>query len=107
MYVEDHGILTLNVGLDFGGTSQGFGGYALDEWSEADGRRVGAAAGADLILRLLWLFGVDRFSKIVGRPVYALRGSDGLQGTIIGLETPAFDGSRKLLVSEWRERWYP
>ena len=28
--IEDHGILTLGVGIDFGGTFQSFGGYTLD-----------------------------------------------------------------------------
>lgn len=34
--IEDHGILTLQVGFDFGGTHQGFGGYCLDTYNEEE-----------------------------------------------------------------------
>jgi hypothetical protein len=105
--LEDHGILTLWLTLNFGGKSQGFGGYALSEWSKAEDRQIGHAAGTDYILRMLEFFGVDTLEKIVGRPVYALRAKDALNEPIVGLETPPFDGDRAFLVSAWQRRWFP
>jgi hypothetical protein len=96
--LEDHDIFTMHITFDFGGTGQSFGGYALDTWDAGKKRRVGSAAGADFILRILRLFGVRDIRGIVTRSVYVLRDD---REMIVGLETPAFDGGRKFLVSEW------
>lgn len=105
--IEDHGILTLFVSIDFGGSSQGFGGYSLDTWDKKLDRRVGTSAGMDWILRLLAMFGVSRLEEITGRPVYALKKSDGWNETIIGLLTPDFDGGRSFIIEDWRRDWFP
>lgn len=105
LFIEDHGILTVYVTLEFGGSVQGFGGYCLDGYDAAKKRRVGTAAGCDYLLRLLVLFGVDRLEKTVGKSVYALR--DGRSGPILGLQMPEFDGGKKFLISDWRAEWYP
>lgn len=107
LFIEDHGCLTFFIYLDFGGSSQGFGGLTLDEWSKKDDRRIGTAAGLDLILRLLSLFSVDRLSEIKGRSVFAVREKSEGFGPIIGLELPQFDGGASLLVEDWRSYWYP
>jgi len=103
--IEDHGILTLQIGFDFGGTNQGFGGYCLDTYNEKTERREGHACGTDFILRILQTFGVSKLDEIVGKPAYALR-EKGSQ-KIVGLETPKFDGSKKFLIEDWRKRWFP
>jgi hypothetical protein len=105
LFVEDHGILTLYVHLDFGGSGQGFGGIALDSYSEKDKERVGTASGLDFILRILRLFGVDRLEQIKGRSVFALRAGEA--GMIEGLELPAFDGGKRFLIDDWKKRWEP
>jgi hypothetical protein len=103
---EDHGIWTISVQINFGGKVQSFGGVALDQWSEEDHRRIGTAAGLDLIIQLCRLFGVDQLEGLVGRPVYALRESPDWGALIVGLETPPFDGGKRLLLSEWQARWF-
>lgn len=103
--IEDHGILTLQIGFDFGGTHQGFGGYCLDTYNKETDRREGHASGTDFILRLLKTFGVSKLSDIEGKPAYALRDDRGVK--IIGIETPEFDGSKKFLIEDWRKRWFP
>lgn len=101
--VEDHGILTLDVAFDFGGSGQSFGGIALDTWDPVKRRRVGTAAGNDYILRVLGVFGVGELAAIRGRVMYVIR--DGERGPIVGLESPPFDGSRRFMVDEWRAEW--
>lgn len=101
--LQDHGILTLDIALDFGGTGQSFGGYALDTWDAAKNRRVGHPAGTDFVLQMLDLFGVQTLDDIKGRTVYALRDDRSL---IVGLELPPFDGGRKFMVEEWRREWF-
>ena len=92
--IEDHGVLTLWVHLDFGGSCQGFGGHSLD-----------GPAGPDLIRRVFGVFDVTRFDSMIGRTVYATRNAPG--GIIVGLETPPFDKGEPLRISEWREEWFP
>lgn len=109
LLIEDHGILTLMMSINFGGEIQGFGGYALDA-PPRDGRgypREGAAAGTDYILRLLRLFQVSCLDEIEGRAVYALRERGTLNDPIIGLELPEFDGGGKFLIADWQQRWFP
>ncbi len=103
--IEDHGILTLQIGFDFGGTHQGFGGYCLDTYNKETEHREGHACGTDFILRLLKTFEVSTLEAIKGKPAYALR-EKGSQ-KIVGLETPEFDGSNKFLIEDWRKRWFP
>ena len=103
--IEDHGILTLHVGFDFGGMHQGFGGYCMDTYNEETKHREGHACGTDFILRLLKTFGVSKLEDIEGKPAYALREKGNQK--IIGIETPEFDGSNKFLIEDWRKRWFP
>lgn len=82
--IEDHGILTAMLELDYGGTVQGAGGYALDQYDEGQERRVGHRAAGDFILGVLRACGVDSWEKVAGRTVYALR-DEGFHGKVIGL----------------------
>ena len=50
--VEDHGIFTAWLNLDYGGSGQGFGGWALDGKPvkrDAHSRRPGTAYGCEFI----------------------------------------------------------
>lgn len=66
---EDHGIFTFLLRLDYGGGGQGFGNYALDEWSEKDGKRVGSAVGCSLIMELFTTLGVTHWGALRNLPV--------------------------------------
>lgn len=85
---EDHGILTCFVHLDFGGSGEGFGGYAMDELvregSEVKGRR-GTAFGMQFVERVMRACGVDDWSKVAGRTVICLRDGDEWSGRIVGI----------------------
>jgi hypothetical protein len=78
--VEDHGILSAFVHLDYGGTGQGFGGYSLDatpaERSAHSKRRPHAACGL-FVARVLEVIGVDTWEELKGKSV-RVRTEDGL-----------------------------
>ena len=100
-------IMTLSIGLGYSkSTGQYFGGYALDDWDEKRGRRVGTAAGMDFIMQILDLFHVDSLDKIIGRTVYALFPGENKWGEdVIGLQTPDFDGGEQFLIENWKREW--
>ena len=66
--VEDHGILSAWLNLDYGGSGQGFGGYALDVWDESRQKRIGQAYGAEFIRRILEVLEVTKWEKLPGTP---------------------------------------
>ena len=70
---EDHGILTCYLYLDYGGSSQGFGGYALDEpTTDRSGKfagRAGSATGMRFIERILKTVGAEKWEDLKGKHV--------------------------------------
>ena len=64
--VEDHGILTFMLYLDYGGSGQGFGGYALDCYDKERKVRVGEASGIDLIRGILDTLEVRSWEELKG-----------------------------------------
>lgn len=101
--IIERDLLTCEVWLDFGDSQCAFGGLSLSRFDSDAGRQVGTAMGADFILRLMQLFGVETLDAIKGRPVYALRGSS--SGLVDGLEIPAPFGEGRFLLTEWTEFW--
>lgn len=97
---EDHGILTMLLDIDFGGSGQGFGGMILSTHDEKSDKNRGTVAGTDLICRMLDLFHVRDLQKIKGRYVIALREKP--MGNIVGLRMPKVDGDREFIVADWR-----
>lgn len=65
--IEDHGIFTFMINLDFSGSCQGYGGYILDRWVQAEKRRVGSAYGCDAILSVVTLF-EKNWEELPGTP---------------------------------------
>jgi len=70
--IEDHGIFTFFITIDYGGAKQAFGGCTLNE----DG----------LLRRVLEAVGVTSWEKLVGRSVYATHNSI----KIVEIEAPQF-----------------
>ncbi len=66
---ENHGIFSFMLQLDYGGAGQGFGGYALDNFSKEHDRRLGTAAGMDLISRILTLLDVKKWEDLPGTSI--------------------------------------
>jgi hypothetical protein len=68
--LEDRGIMTFNLGLDYGGEGQGAGGYVLDTpIKDKKGKfikRVGGAHSMSLIMEILDVVGVANWEDLKG-----------------------------------------
>jgi hypothetical protein len=102
---SDRAVMTLSVGLDFGGSCQSFCGMALDIYDKEADKRIGTAAGMDLYMRLLDFFDVDELHKAKGMTAYALRVDTTWHSQIIGLERVRFEGGAKFMLSDWVKAW--
>jgi hypothetical protein len=73
---DDHGLLSAWLMLDYGGSGQGFGGYALylpREWKHAPGQPNFAG---HFIWRVMEVTDVTEWSRLVGRTI-RVRATDG------------------------------
>lgn len=90
--VEDHGILTCWLYLEWEGGGVGFGGYSLDGWSQKDQKRIGSGLGLDFLTRIMEVVGVEKWED--------------LKGKYIRLETEGYAGGMalgigNLIKDEW------
>ena len=70
--IEDHGIFTFMLYLDYGGSGQGAGGYGLDTPIKVGGtfvRRIGTAGGMSLIMEILSVVGVEKWEDLKGKHI--------------------------------------
>lgn len=96
---EDHGIFTCIVDLDYGGSGQGAGMYAFDQYNPETKEREATAFGLQWIMRLMQACNVTDFSEIAGTTLIALR-EDGYHGKVIGFRPLPTGGGREFLFSE-------
>lgn len=66
--IEDHGLLTAWLTLDYGGAGQGFGGYGLYLPKGFKFHALASPAG-HWIFRVLEVAGVEKWSRLVGKTV--------------------------------------
>lgn len=69
--VDDHGIMTFWLNLDYGGSGQGAGGWCLDEYKKKIDKRGGGARSMELIMRILSTVGVDTWEELPGKYIKA------------------------------------
>lgn len=81
---EDHGIMTIYLTLDYGGTMQGFGGYALDVYSEEDKERLPSKALGEWVMNLLDIVGVNKYEDLKGKYI-RVELEEGWNGKILGI----------------------
>jgi hypothetical protein len=98
--IEDHGVFTVHIGWDYGGTHQGTGHLCLDEWDRDTEKRTSGPEGITFLRRLCEVFGVSEFTKIKGRTIYVLRDSDEWGSRPLGFEQLPFNGGKTFLFSE-------
>lgn len=70
--IEDHGIMSFYLYLDYGGSGQGAGGWSLDTPVKIGNtflRRVGTAEGLSLIMKILDVVGVGKWEDLKGKHI--------------------------------------
>jgi len=93
--IEDHGLLTVCVMFNFGGSGQGFGHFSLGNPDIEEDCRWGIRA----LYELLTFLGVDQLHEAKGKILNVLRKEP--YGNIEGLERLPFDGGAKLTRETW------
>ena len=105
---QDHGIFTVSLGLDLGGSHIGFGGYALDEYKpgvETEGRRMDkTGVGTEFIKKVLDTVGVEDWSELKGKYVHIER-EDGWNGKVTGIRN-ILDENKWFRPEQWFEENY-
>lgn len=66
---DDHGLLTAWIYLDYGGSGQGFGGYALYLPKSYKHHRVNMGYAGHFIWRVMEIAGVAEWSKLQGKTI--------------------------------------
>ena len=79
--IEDHGIMTFMIYLEWDGGGIGFGGYALDQYDEALKERVGFSASMDCIKEIMQTVGVENWEDLKGKYVVVESGGWGSKAT--------------------------
>lgn len=72
---NDHGFLDCWLDLDFGGISQGFGGYVLYLPQSFDHHQINSPAG-HFLFRVLQIAGVTRWNDLNGKTIRVKREDD-------------------------------
>lgn len=84
--VQDHGVMTATLNVEWSGGGIGVGGYTLDSPRKDDNGkflgRIGTAYGLDHVMRLLETVGVDRWEQMPGKQVIVLFEGEGGWGSI-------------------------
>ena len=75
---EDHGIFTCYLNLDYGGSCQSAGGYGLDTYFKRAERRLGTAAGLDLLMRILNTLGAEKWEALTGMHIRVKKNEHGI-----------------------------
>jgi len=99
--IEDHGLLTATLTLDYGDSAQGTPAYALDAWDESLNRRVGTASGLDFITGLMGACGVVEWSQVEGRTVFAIFESDAFHAPMVGLKPLPTEPGKAFMFDAW------
>ena len=95
---EDHGILSAWLMTKSGSISQGFGGYALDDWNEKKGKRVADVHCGWFIARVLEVVGVSSWEKLKGKYIRVKADYSGIYEIGNAIEDKWFD-----FKGEWEQ----
>lgn len=101
--VEDHGIMSSFVYLEWSGGGVGFGGYALDQYDKILEKRVGAPFGLDYIKEIMEVVGVSRWEDLKGK--YVRVKSEGWGGTAVAIGNLLED--KWFEPKEWFKQYFP
>ena len=91
--IEDHGIMTFFLHLEWSGCGQGLGGYALDKSQRGSDERIGFAPGFVAIRKILETVGVETWED--------------LKGQLVRLKIDSLGSSRRPIIGNILEdKWF-
>ncbi len=96
----DHGCLSAWLHLDYGGSGQGFGGYALylpSDWKHHTGQ---SAAAGHFITRCLQVAGVEEWKDLVGKTIRVKANLRGIEAIGHILKEDWFNPKEEFLMLE-------
>lgn len=99
--IEDHGMLTAVLTVDYGGVVQGIGGYVLDKYTGND--RCGTAYGMEVVARILRACGVSSWEKVKGRTIFVLEEDR----KVIGIENLPTENGTTFIFADLYKEMYP
>jgi NADH:ubiquinone oxidoreductase subunit 5 (subunit L)/multisubunit Na+/H+ antiporter MnhA subunit len=101
--IEDHGIFTATLFMDYGGVGQGVGNLFLDDYDEATRKRVPSTCAGAFIAGVLRACGVRQWEHVKGRTIYVLFNEEtGYQA--IGIENLPTEPGERFLFTEIKEQ---
>jgi hypothetical protein len=81
--IEDHGLMSFSINLDYGDSFQGAGGYCLDGPRQDENgdfiKREGTAWGMSLIMEILNVVGVSNWEDLPGKHIRVKAHSTGVE----------------------------
>ena len=101
--IQERGILNFWIHVEYEeGCSQVVGGYALDEYCEEKGERIGTAYGCEMIRQLLIELRVNDFAEMMGRHIWVVGKGEGLSFQPLGIQALRGDNpkSKPVIFSE-------
>lgn len=87
---EDHGIFSVALQFDYGGSVQGMGPWGLGKHGEFGG----------IIRDIITAAGVSDWSELVGRTVYVLTQDDSWSSPIVGFENLPTEKGKRIVFRE-------
>ncbi len=90
--IEDHGIMSFFVNIEWPGAGCGFGGYALDGHAGEGKPRTGCGHGYQAIRRILETVGAASWEK--------------LPGTLVRIEEQGWGGRLTKIGHIMEDRWF-
>lgn len=70
--IEDHGIMSVSLPMEWPGGGVSFGGYALDKYNKLIEAREATTYGMDFIMQVMYTVGSYTWEGIKGKQVIAL-----------------------------------
>ena len=83
--LNDRGIFTFWIMLDYGSTGQGFGGICLDNYNKQTQQRYHSNLTGEIISGILVALELDSWEDLKGKYVRVQRTDEGLNGTVVGI----------------------
>lgn len=105
--IEDHGIMTAMLHVSYGGSGQGIGGYAFDQYEEETGKRAGTAFGTEWIMNVLRVAHVDEWEKLKGKYIIILNEDLDYNSKVLGIKSLPPDGDEIFIFKNLVKKHFP